>query len=201
VSVVNTGLLVFAGVLPPGLRNAPIAFLCLPTLLWATFRFGPRELATVIAVLSTIAMAGTLHGFGPFARGSPNESLLLLQAFMATVALTQLPVAALVHERRQAEAERARLLLEEQAARAGAGAEAANRVKDQFLAMLRHELRNPLGAITTAVHLLKLVEPGAQGREALRVVERQAAHLARLATRSPAGSATTRPGAACASWR
>jgi len=179
VCVINTALVVFGGVLPPGLRNAPIAFLCLPTLLWATFRFGQREVATVIALLSAIAAAGTLDGFGPFALGTPNESLLLLQAFTATVVVTLLPLAALVGERRRAEEERAMLLRQEQAARSDA--EAANRAKDEFLAMLGHELRNPLGAISTAVHLLKLLDPAApESRNAVRVVERQTAHLARL---------------------
>ncbi len=56
-------------------------------------------------------------------------------------------------------------------------AEAANRAKDEFLAMLGHELRNPLAPIVTAVHLLRL--QGRSGRE-LDVIDRQVGHLTRL---------------------
>ena len=56
-------------------------------------------------------------------------------------------------------------------------AEAANRAKDEFLAMLSHELRNPLAPIATAIQLMKL--RGAQVPE-LGTLERQAAHLTRL---------------------
>jgi signal transduction histidine kinase/DNA-binding NarL/FixJ family response regulator len=62
--------------------------------------------------------------------------------------------------RRQAEEERAHLLVREQAARAEA--EAANKNKDEFLATLSHELRTPLTAILGWSHLLstkKLSEP------------------------------------------
>ena len=55
--------------------------------------------------------------------------------------------------RKQAEDERARLLVREQAARAEA--EAANRGKDEFLAVLSHELRTPLTAILGWSHLLR----------------------------------------------
>lgn len=53
--------------------------------------------------------------------------------------------------------------------------------KDEFLAMISHELRNPLGAITTAVGLLDLL--GDSSERALRahaVIRRQSAHLARM---------------------
>ena len=50
--------------------------------------------------------------------------------------------------------DRARLFAAEHQARAAA--EAANRAKDEFLAMLGHELRNPLAPIATAVQLMKL---------------------------------------------
>ena len=52
-----------------------------------------------------------------------------------------------------AEAERERLLRNETAAREAA--QAQNEAKDQFLAMLGHELRNPLAAISGAVTLLE----------------------------------------------
>ncbi len=58
-------------------------------------------------------------------------------------------------------------------------AEAANRTKDEFLAMLGHELRNPLSPILTALQLMKL--RGSDGTERERtVIERQVRHLTRL---------------------
>ena len=60
-------------------------------------------------------------------------------------------------------------------------AQRANQAKDDFLAMLGHELRNPLGAITGAASVLKVV--GAEDAAAARargVIDRQAQHLARL---------------------
>jgi PAS domain S-box-containing protein len=56
-----------------------------------------------------------------------------------------------------------------------------NRRKDEFLAMLSHELRNPLSPIVNALHLLKLgkVDP-ALGEQARTIIERQTAQLSRL---------------------
>jgi signal transduction histidine kinase len=58
-------------------------------------------------------------------------------------------------------------------------AENANRAKDEFLAMLGHELRNPLSPIVTALQLMKLQGPDASER-ARAVIERQVTHLTRL---------------------
>ncbi len=58
---------------------------------------------------------------------------------------------------------------------------AADRAKDEFLAMLGHELRNPLGAITASAHLLRLSKPGAEtAAHAHVVIERQARQMTRL---------------------
>jgi signal transduction histidine kinase/CheY-like chemotaxis protein len=62
---------------------------------------------------------------------------------------------------------------------ARARAEEASRAKDDFLAMLGHELRNPLAPIATAVHLLKLRSQDNVARE-VSVIERQSQHIERL---------------------
>jgi CheY-like chemotaxis protein/anti-sigma regulatory factor (Ser/Thr protein kinase) len=71
------------------------------------------------------------------------------------------------------------LFAREQAARAEA--EAASRAKDQFLALLAHELRNPLAPIVTAAALLGRADAApAVVAQAAGMVERQARNLARL---------------------
>ncbi|HEX6212359.1 MAG TPA: MASE1 domain-containing protein [Methylomirabilota bacterium] len=111
---------VFGGLAPFPARNYPLEFVFIPVLLWAAFRFGPREATTVLLVLYGFAAVGTLRGFGPFAVATPTEALLLLQAFTVTMGVTILPVATLVWEGRRVEAERADLLAREQSARAEA---------------------------------------------------------------------------------
>ncbi|HEX3762523.1 MAG TPA: hybrid sensor histidine kinase/response regulator [Kofleriaceae bacterium] len=57
----------------------------------------------------------------------------------------------------------------------------ANQHKDEFLAMLSHELRNPLAPIQTCISALRLVEPGSdQATRMLDMMERSAGHLTRL---------------------
>ncbi|MBC8119249.1 MAG: response regulator, partial [Burkholderiaceae bacterium] len=58
-------------------------------------------------------------------------------------------------------------------------ARTANRAKDEFLAMLGHELRNPLAPIATALQLMKLRGDPTFERERT-VIERQVEHLTRL---------------------
>jgi signal transduction histidine kinase len=65
--------------------------------------------------------------------------------------------------------------------RARRHAEAENRAKDQFLAVLGHELRTPLSPILTAAQLLELKGPDSPSlRRHRETITRQAKHLAKL---------------------
>jgi PAS domain S-box-containing protein len=57
-----------------------------------------------------------------------------------------------------------------------------HRKKDEFLAMLSHELRNPLASLVNGVHLLRLQESdeNAIQKQARTIIERQVGHLTRL---------------------
>jgi PAS domain S-box-containing protein len=64
-------------------------------------------------------------------------------------------------------------------ARAKHAAEVANFAKDEFLAMLGHELRNPLAPILTALQIMRLRD-GREGVHEREIIERQVGHLMRL---------------------
>ena len=81
-----------------------------------------------------------------------------------------------IHERREMEAQRDRLLVASEQARKEA--ETASRAKDEFLAMLGHELRNPLGAVHNAL-LASRLDPSSRER-GLEIAWRQVEQLRRL---------------------
>jgi PAS domain S-box-containing protein len=280
-SVVVIGQAVFGGLAPPGLERYPLAFLCIAPLIWAACRFGRRAAAIAVVLLSGIALYGTSRGLGPFSVVPAPHALLILQAFMATMALVTLVIAALVWVREResallqaiidripvmitvyepvtgalrlnreferltgwttAEAQRVDLMaqghldpayrgrlraymgelpdgwhevdittkdgqalatswtnvrladdtrvgigldvreqkrVEAERERARVEAEAASQAKDEFFAMLGHELRNPLNAIAVWLHLMETT--GSLDQKGREIISRQVRHLARL---------------------
>lgn len=116
---------------------------------------------------------GIFRGFCPTAKGTPKWWEVIVSPIRGVSGQTEqvLSVSRDITERKQAEVERDRLLEQEQAARAEA--ERANRIKDEFLAILSHELRSPLNPILGWTKLLQTrkFDP-AKTAEALATIER-----------------------------
>ena len=91
-------LALFGGVFPS--RHYPLTVLLWPVMIWVAFRFGPREAATAMLIVSGIAITQTLNGVGPFSVYSTNESLVLLQLWTGITAVTSLVLAAVVAAQR-----------------------------------------------------------------------------------------------------
>jgi len=95
-----TGQIIF-GQTPWAAHHYSLDFLLVPLMLWVALRFGRRQTVTAVLIFSALAIWGTLQGFGPFAQGSPDISLLLLQGFLVTVVMGTLTVSALITQQQK----------------------------------------------------------------------------------------------------
>ena len=134
-------------------------------------------LAGALSLWVARRIASPIHQLAQAARqiGTPDTSALhevqrspgFAEARELAVALEQTAVS--VRER-EALQQREQLAMRE-----------ADRAKDEFLAMLGHELRNPLSAITNSAHVLRRVPAGAVSAErAHEVLERQTKQMTRM---------------------
>ena len=148
-----------------GPQYHPPDYAIFPFLIWAALRFGVCGTAITVFLTATVAILATVNGHGPFSAGGVNENLISLQLFMFVAAVTSLLMAVSETNRKIAED-----LLRD-----------ANRRKDEFLAMLAHELRNPLAPIRNAVEVIR-ASKGDTGRLnwACNVMVRQIQHMSRL---------------------
>ncbi|HMG11941.1 MAG TPA: MASE1 domain-containing protein [Gemmatimonadaceae bacterium] len=147
------GACVFVFIVSVSRGGGPLGqgYVFFPLLMWAAIRFNQRGAVTATAIVSAIAIAGTVMGRGPFIQPTLHDSLLALQTFMGITGATFLVLGASISER-----ERSR----EQLREAHRIATAANRAKAEFLAVMSHELRTPLNAIAGYAELLALGVPG-----------------------------------------
>ncbi|MGB2924240.1 MAG: MASE1 domain-containing protein [Limnothrix sp.] len=161
-----------------------LEYVLIPCLVWAVLRFGQFGATNLILIITTIAVLGTVRGFGSFASQNLNNSLIELQSFIIVIIVTTLSLLAVLSEKQQAfkklqqsevrltertiqlensqdKLNATALILEQQntaLTEAKINAEQANQSKTVFLSNMSHELRTPLNAVLGLVHLLKSSE-------------------------------------------
>ncbi len=84
-------------------NKQPLAYMLIPLLVWAAFRFGQPGTTLVAFLTATIAILGTVRGLGTFAGTDLNQSLMGLQSFIAVVVFTSLVLVAVLAEQMEAE--------------------------------------------------------------------------------------------------
>jgi signal transduction histidine kinase len=104
----------------------------LPLLLWAALRFGPRGAAWANLTIAVVSVWATINGQGPFARPTLDESLMMLQMFLAMSVLTGLVLGAAAAERGD-----------------------AVQAREDFISIASHELRTPLTPLTLQLDRLR----------------------------------------------
>ncbi len=112
-----------------------------PVLLWAAFRLQQRGATTSILLISLIFTWGTAVGRGPFTILTELENYFSLQFFIGVMAITFLFVSALITQWRRAE-EALRRAVDD---------------RDEFLAIVSHDLKNPISTILLNAQLINMI--------------------------------------------
>lgn len=134
-----------------------LPYLVFPSLIWAGIRFGLRGGARATFAVSAFAIYGTLAGRGPFVHETLGQSLLAVQIFVAVVAVTSLVLGAIVSDRTE-----------------------AIRRREEFLAIVSHDLKNPLNAIMMSTEMLARLpsdQVGERAQNRIRIIRRSSERM------------------------
>ncbi len=149
---VCTALLVFTNPIPY-LQAFPAYMLFVP-LTWGALRIGPRFMTLAIGTIAAIAIAATAAGLGPYGASALSGDLFGVQLFITTLSFIALLFVSAVEERKEIMRglQKSVVTLTEDVQTISE----ADRTKNEFIATLSHELRNPLAPILSSLEIMRL---------------------------------------------
>lgn len=147
--------------------NYPMAYLALPPILWAVFRFTPPVSLLSVNLIALFAIIGTIAEYGPFAQYTAQESLVLLQTFIGISVLTVLLVVGVTNEKESAKKELELLNMtlsqrvEEEIAKSHKhqnilAQQSKMAAMGEMIGAIAHQWRQPLNALAITVQDLKM---------------------------------------------
>ncbi len=177
-ALIFTCILVFWDPIP-GIQDFTSPYLIFIPLTWGALRVGPRFMTIGVATVATLAISGTFMGLGPFSGSTGINEILYLQIFLATVAMISLLFTTTVEERKKAtdSLKEHVVELEEDFEQISED----DKAKNEFIAILSHELRNPLAPVVSSLELLRLkVADGHEFKPLFNTMYEQVARMTRL---------------------
>jgi signal transduction histidine kinase len=138
------------------LGSVSLVYIILLPLIWAALRSGPRGTTFALAIMSAIGTSGILYGHSPLSQGHNPQSVFLLQVLLGALDIIFLLFTSIVEERKEAV-----VMLQANVGQLEAAIEKIrmeDQAKTNFLAILAHELRNPLSPILSSVEIMKIDE-------------------------------------------
>jgi signal transduction histidine kinase/CheY-like chemotaxis protein len=136
-----------------------LIYILIIPLIWAALRTGPRGIALAIFILALVGATGTLFGFGPITYSSNlAQTLFGVQMIIGTLSLIFLLFTSITEERKEAINNLQGHVDQLEGALEKISSE--DKAKSDFIAILAHELRNPLSPLLSGLELLKVEEKG-----------------------------------------
>jgi signal transduction histidine kinase/ActR/RegA family two-component response regulator len=153
--------------------NVSLVYLLLIPLFWISLRFGPRDLTFGLFFTTVIAVGGIFFGSQATTDSAMiGQRVFLIEIFMEVISIMFLILSSAMTERRQAIA-----ALREHVDRLEDALEkisSEDQAKNEFLAILAHELRNPLAPVVSSLEILEIE---GEGKTSLPMVRTMHSHI------------------------
>lgn len=153
----------------PASLGIAVIFILPAVLGWFAFRLEPRVMTLAFVITSVVGIAGSIIAH-PF-QGPLNTQLLADEVYIGLLAGIYIVLVAIAQERRSTVKELEQAL---------ADVSAADRAKSRFIAILAHEIRNPLAPIVSSLEFLKLHSHSEEVADTIRTIESQTSVITHL---------------------
>jgi signal transduction histidine kinase/CheY-like chemotaxis protein len=157
------------------LGGIPLLYLLLLPLFWIALRLGPRITTLALAMTALIAVVSSI---ARFPRGTLPAAIFAIELLIVVLALIFIVTMAIAEERKDATATlrrqlgRLEILLDK--------VRGEDEAKNDFIALLAHELRNPLAPLLSSLELVRLTEADQRTKSAVNAMRGRVRTMARL---------------------